>query len=68
MCQHLKQGLFVFQEFVRREVKPKTKQELIEGIHTFWARVDIHRCRCYIGHLRKVLPKIIEVHGDATGY
>ena len=53
---------------MRREVKPKTKQELIEGIRTFWARVDIHKCRRYIGHLRKVLPKIIEVQGGATGY
>ena len=52
---------------MRREVKPKkNKQELIEGICTFWARVDIHKCRRYIGHLRKVLPKITEVHGDAT--
>ena len=53
---------------MRREVKPKTKQELIEGIRTFWARVDTHKYRRYIGHLRKVLPKIIEVQGDATGY
>ena len=53
---------------MRREVKPKTKQELIEDIRTFWSSVDIHKCRRYIGHLRKVLPKMIEVHGDATGY
>ena len=55
-------------EYLRREVKPKTKQELIEGIQTFWRTVSVHKCRKYIGHLKKVLPKVIEVNGAATGY
>ena len=55
-------------EFVRREVKPKTKDELIQGIIRFWDTVDIEKCRKYIGHLTKVLPKIIEVGGEATGF
>ena len=54
-------------EFVRHEVKPKTKDELIQGIIRFWDTVDIEKCRKYIGHLKKVLPKIIEV-GEATGF
>ena len=49
-------------------MKPKTKQELIDGISGFWATVDVDKCRKYIGHLSKVLPKIIEVNGAATGY
>ena len=55
-------------EFVRREVKPTTKQELIDGIKQFWATVDSCKCTKYIRHLRKVIPKVIEVKGEPTGY
>jgi len=55
-------------EFLRREVKPKTKQELINGILRFWDTVSVEKCRKYISHLRKVIPRIIELKGDATGY
>lgn len=55
-------------EYMRREVKPKTKQELIDGIHMFWNTVTVAKCRKYIGHLRKVIPKVLEVGGAATGY
>ena len=33
-----------FKEFIRREVKPHTKEELIEGIKSFWATVDKNKC------------------------
>ena len=49
-------------EFIRREVKPKTKDQLIQGIQQFWATVDKEKCLKFIGHLRKVIPKA------ATGY
>ena len=55
-------------EFIRREVKPHNKQELIAGMARFWETVDIAKCKKYIGHLRKVVPKIIECNGQATGY
>lgn len=55
-------------EFIRREVKPKTKDELICGIERFWGTVDQVKCLKYIRHLRKVIPKVIEVEGAATGY
>ena len=55
-------------EFNRREVKPRTKAELIEGIQRFWETVDIAKCKKYIRHLKKVIPRVIEVEGDATGY
>ena len=35
-------------EFIRREVKPKTKQELIDGIIEFWKTVTVSKCRKYI--------------------
>ena len=55
-------------EFIRREVKPTTKEELVDGIEQFWATVDVQKCRKYIKHLRKVVPKVIELEGAATGY
>ena len=55
-------------EYIRRVVKPKIKQELIDGIIAFWQTVDQSKCRRYIRHLRKVIPKVIELNGQATGY
>uniref|UniRef100_A0A1X7V378 Tc1-like transposase DDE domain-containing protein n=1 Tax=Amphimedon queenslandica TaxID=400682 RepID=A0A1X7V378_AMPQE len=44
-------------EYLRQDVKPKTKQEFVLGIIEFWETVDINKCRKYIGHLRTVIPK-----------
>ena len=55
-------------EYIRREVKPTTKQQLVDGIVQFWKSVTIGKCRKYIYHLKKVIPKAIELNGSATGY
>ena len=55
-------------EYLRREIKPTTKQQLIDGIYAFWRTVDEEKCTKYIRHLRKVLPRIIELEGAATGF
>lgn len=55
-------------EYLRREVKPRQKQELIDGIERFWHTVDREKCSRYIRHLKKVIPRVIELKGDATGY
>ena len=55
-------------EYIRREVKPKTKDELVEGIKEFWGLMIGEKCRNYIRHLYKVVSRIIEVGGAATGY
>lgn len=55
-------------EYLRREIKPRNKQELVDGISSFWSTVDVCKCKKYIGHLRKVIPVVIEKNGDATGY
>lgn len=50
-------------EYIRREVKPKTKEELIDGIETFWLSRSV---KSTLGIF--VIPKIIELQGAATGY
>lgn len=55
-------------EYIRREVKPTIKSELIDGIKCFWHTVGATKCRKYISHLRKVVPRTVEVQGAATGY
>ena len=46
-------------EYLRREKKPTTKQELLSGTKEFWETVDVMKYRKYIRHLRKVLPRVI---------
>ena len=55
-------------EFLRREVKPKIKEELVGGVEQFGATVDVAKCTRYIRHLRKVVPKVIELEAKATGH
>ena len=55
-------------EHLRRDVKPHTKDELVRGIEQFWESVTIEKCCRYIRHLKKVIPRVIELDGRATGY
>jgi len=55
-------------DHLRGVVKPRNKQELIDGILAFWETMDEQKCQKYIGHLKKVIPKVIELNGNATGY
>ena len=55
-------------EYIRREIKPKRKEELVDGIKEFWKTVTIQKCTKYIRHVRKVIPKVIEVGGEPTRY
>ena len=56
------------QEFLRRETKPKIKDELVNGILQFWTTVTAAKCQRYISHLNKVIPEMIKVQGEATGF
>lgn len=67
-CNPIENLWHELKEYLRREVKPRTKQELVEGIQAFWATVDTAKCQKYIKHLRKVLPRVIEFGGGPTGY
>lgn len=55
-------------ETLRNDVKPRTKEELEAGIKQFWAGVTAEKCQRYIGHLKKVVPRVVERNGRATGF
>lgn len=54
--------------FPRQIVKPKNKEDLVEGIQQFWQTVTAEKCQRYIGHLQKVMPKVIRRQGKESGY
>ena len=55
--------------YLRKYVKPKTKEELMAGLEKFWVeRMTPDKCAKYISHLRKVIAKVIEREGRASGY
>ena len=67
-CNPIENLWHELKEYIRREVKPIIRQELIDGITRFWATVTAEKCTKYIHHLRKVLPKVIDLDGAATGF
>ena len=52
--------------YVRTSAKPRTKKELLDAIRTFWATVTPEKCRRYIDHLRKVMPRVLELNGHTN--
>ena len=48
---------------LRRFVKPRTKEELIDGIHQFRQTVSTAKCKKYIDDLKKVVPAVIAREG-----
>jgi transposase len=67
-CNPIENLWHELKEFLRRVVKPKIKAELIQGIVSFWETVDVSKCQRYIGHLSKVVPRVIECNGGPTGF
>ena len=56
--------------FLELKVKPRNKQELVDGIKKFWERkITPQKCAKYIDHvLYKVIPAVVEAEGAATKY
>ena len=54
--------------YLRHQYKPTNMESLIDGIKTFWKTMTPDVCKKYIGHIQKVMPKVIEVNGEASGY
>lgn len=55
-------------QFLRTTYKPRDLESLKEGIQQFWNNLTPDVCRKYINHLNKVVPKVIEVQGEPSGY
>lgn len=55
-------------QFLRSTYKPSNMEELKAGIQQFWLTLTPAVCRKYIGHLHKVMPKVIELEGNPSGY
>lgn len=55
-------------EYIRKYIKPTKEEELIQGILKFWETVTVEKCYRYIDHLKTVIPEVIKVNGQATGY
>ena len=53
---------------LRNVKKPRTAVELESAIKEFWLTVTPEKCRKYISHLTKVLPKVVERNGRASGF
>ena len=53
--------------FLEMKVKPRSKQELIDGIKFWRKKVDTSKCVKYIDHvLHKAIPTVVELPGAAT--
>ena len=53
---------------LRKNAKPRTKEELVDAIQRYWATITPEFCQRYIDHLQKVLPVVVERKGAASGY
>ena len=55
-------------DFLQRKIKPKTKDQLVEGIKTYWETVTTEQCGKFIDHIHKVLPVVVLNNGGSTDY
>ena len=55
-------------EYLWTRYKPRNLQELKDGIQRFWLTLTPEVCQHYILHLKKVMPKIVDLQGDPSGY
>ena len=56
-------------QYLRNNYKPKILQELKDGIEQFWVTLTPEVCKRYIDHIpKKVIPKIVDVQGEPSGY
>ena len=49
--------------YLHTHAKPKNTEELRAGIKAFWKTLTPNACKRYVRHLRRVIPKVIEVDG-----
>ena len=53
--------------FLTHVIKPRNKQQLVEGIQQFWrTKLTVEQCTRYINHLHRVIPVVIAKKGEAV--
>ena len=61
--------LGIYEAVLKTYYKPSNQQELKDGIESFWVTLKLHVCQQYIDHItKKVMPNIVSVQGDSSGY
>lgn len=55
-------------QYLRNHYKPRNLNELKQGIQQFWLTLTPEVCSRYIGHLHRVIPKVVAVSGNPSGY
>ena len=55
-------------QYLRNVCKPRNLEELKRDIRQFWSTMTPAVCRKYISHLRKVIPEVVRVNGEPSGY
>ena len=56
-------------QFLKNSYKPSNLAELKQGVEQFWSTLTPEVCQKYISHVsNKVIPKVIEVRGEPSGY
>lgn len=56
------------EQYLCTTYKPRNLQDLKNGIEQFWITLSPEICQRYIAHIHKVIPKIVEVNGEPSGY
>jgi len=57
-CNPIENLWHELKECIRCVIKPKTKQELIDGIKEFWRNLTVTKCNKYINHLKEVFIRL----------
>lgn len=53
-------------DHLQRLVKPKRKEELIQGIVNWWESLTPEKCGRYIDHIHRVIPHVVLNNGGPT--
>lgn len=54
--------------YLRSVVKPKKKEELVQGIVSFWNTLSAEKCGHYIDHVHRVIPHVVLNAGGPTQF
>jgi hypothetical protein len=53
---------------IRKHVKPRNKEELVNGIKDYLSGLTVETCQNYIQHIHKVVPAVVASEGGPTKY